>query len=147
MIRSNLTAISRRAALAALLVVSGASVACASTGATQGRTPPRDPKQWSAVSCATCTQTGVEVSVRNSIDDKGKAGRHMVARVRNLNAHAVVLVLEVVPDQLLPMDDTLPLSERWRVMLHPAGAAQDETTVLFHARDVANVTVHSVEKF
>ncbi len=147
MIRSSIHVLVRRTAAAAFLTVAVASAACASTPSSWTVDPKRDPKQWSAVTCTTCTQAGVEVSVRNSINDTGKTGRHMAARVRNLNPHAVVLVLEIVPDQPRPMDEGLPLSERWRVMLHPAGEGQDSSTVFFHGRDVQSVAVHAVERF
>jgi hypothetical protein len=146
MVRSSLRARTRRVAAAAFLTLMAAAAACASAQSARTAEPKRDPKQWTAVSCASCTQAGVEVSLRNSLDAAGKTGRHMAAQVRNLNPHAVVLVLEIVPEQPRPADEALT-TEKWRVMLQPAGAGQDASTVLFHARDVQGVAVHDVEKF
>jgi hypothetical protein len=146
MIRLSILARSRRVAMTALLTVSAASVACASTSKARTMSPPRDSKQWTAVTCVSCVKAGVAVSVRNSIDANGKTGRHMAAQIRNLNPHAVVLVLEIVPEQPRPLDAAL-LSEKFRVMLHPAGGGQDSSIVMLHARDLQDVAVHDVEKF
>jgi hypothetical protein len=145
MIRLRILARSR-AALAALLSMSAASVACASTYTPLAVSAPRNPKQWTVLSCESCVQAGVQVSVRNSIDAKGNTGQHMAAQIRNLNPHAVVLVLQIVPEQSRPMDAAL-LSESFRVMLHPAGGSQDTSVVTVLARDLQAVAVHDVEKF
>jgi hypothetical protein len=146
MIRFNILARSRRLAIAALLSVSFASVACASTWTSRGTMAPRDPKQWTTVNCVSCAQAGVQVSVRNSFDAKGKTGRHMAALIRNLNPHPVALVLELVPEQPRPMDEAL-LSQRWQVMLHAAGGTQDSSIVMLRASNVQGVAVHDVERF
>jgi hypothetical protein len=86
------------------------------------------------------------VSVRNSLDAKGTPGRHMAALIRNLNPHAVALVLEIVPEQPRPMDEAL-LSQKWQVMLHPAGDDRASSMVMLSARDVQGVAVHDVERF
>jgi hypothetical protein len=146
MTRFNIVARSRRAAIAALLTISVGSVACASTSNAPIANARRDPAQWTAVSCTSCVQAGVEVSVRNSINSKGKTGRHMATQIRNLNPHAVVLMLEVVPEQPRPADAAL-ISEKWRIMLHPAGGPNDSSIVLLQAHELQDVAVHNVEKF
>ena len=136
----------RRLVMAALLTFSVASVACANAWSPRAKTTPRDPQQWTTVSCASCARHGVEVSVRNSLDAKGTTGRHMAARIRNLNPHAVALVLEIVPEQPRTMDESL-MSQKWQVMLHPAGDDGASSMVMLNARDVQGVAVHDVERF
>jgi hypothetical protein len=127
------------------VVLLAIAAACAGAPAMPSVAPTRDPEQWTAVSCGSCQQAGVQVALRNSLDAAGKPGRYMAAQVKNLNPHAVVLVLEIVPSQPRPADDALR-TETWRLMLHPAGEGRDSSTVLLHARDVQGVAVHHVER-
>jgi len=47
--------------------------------------------------CVTCARARIAIDLRYWVTAAGRAGSHTLARVRNLNPHAVVLVALFVP--------------------------------------------------
>ena len=102
------------------------------------------PGEWNALRCTSCSNAGVSIDVRRSVDENGRAGQHAVARVRNLSSREVALTLEVAAAELPDSELYMP-SERWRIVLGPSGEARGEVMLLLRHTAATSASVHSVE--
>ena len=108
--------------------------------------PATAPGEWRAMPCATCERTRIAVETRRSLGADGRAGQHTFARVRNLNAHAVALVVAFEPDHLADGDGFVP-AEYWPLQLAPADSARAETVLMLRRPRPVRAAVHDVERF
>lgn len=129
----------------ALLLLAGGShtvMACASV-------PPRPtptPEQWKAIDCAGCERAGVTIETRRTVDGGGRAGRYLLARVSNHNAHGVVFDLSLTSSRVTSGDPDF-LSKGWRVTLARAGETSAAATLAMELADVTAASVSGVERY
>jgi len=109
-----------------------------------GRSAPT-PDGWSLLSCSTCRQDRIEMNVRRSVTDAGRRGTHLVARVRNLNRHAVVFVAHFQVDVAPDSEGYVP-GEQARLILGPASTATAEALVLLGRTDIVLVSISRLER-
>jgi hypothetical protein len=102
------------------------------------------PGEWTALRCVSCASAGVSVDVRRSTDERGRTGRHAVARVRNLTPREIALTVEVAAAELPDSELYIP-SERWKVVLGPSGEARGEVMLVLRHTAVTSASVHGVE--
>jgi hypothetical protein len=110
----------------------------------RGRQVALSPSDWTALRCASCASAGVSVDVRRSVDERGRAGQHTVARVRNLTSREIALIVEVTSGEFPDSELYIP-SERWRVVLGPSGKPRGEAMVVLRHTAATSAAVHGVE--
>jgi hypothetical protein len=101
-----------------------------------------DPRTWSAVRCAACQRIGVSVETRRSIDERGKAGRYVFARVSNHNTYAVAFLLDLVSENP-PSGDPDFARRQVRVTLPARG---ESALLRLDYWDIAEAHVSGVER-
>ena len=127
----------------AFLLGALALTACGGSKA-RGRELAPAPGEWTALRCTSCASARVSVDVRRSVDERGRAGQHAVARVRNLTPREIALTVEVAAAELPDSELYIP-SERWRVVLGPSGAARGEVMLVLRHTAATSASVHGVE--
>jgi hypothetical protein len=96
--------------------------------------------------CATCAPARVAVEARRSISASGRAGSHLFARVRNLNPHAIALIVSFLPQYNAPSEGDVP-AENWPLQLAPAGGEQAERVIMLRRPWAVEAAVHNVERY
>ena len=137
MIRSQ----SPRVLTAFLLLGALALTAC---GGSKARGLAPAPDAWTTLRCVSCAGAGVSVDIRRSVHERGRAGQHAVARVRNLTPREIALTVEVAAAELPDSELYIP-SERWRVVLGPSGEARGEVMLVLRHIAATSASVHGVE--
>jgi hypothetical protein len=132
--------------LMALAAIAPVISACSTRTATMTNTPPvARVGEWAVLACETCEPAKIEVSIRHSVDERGRPGKHAYARVRNNNPHPVALVVKFAPKQY-PVHDEAPPLEQWKVTVGGAGTSDRDSVLTLQLNEIVEASVHSVER-
>ncbi|HEY9229393.1 MAG TPA: hypothetical protein VIP11_22280 [Gemmatimonadaceae bacterium] len=134
----------RIGAVMAILLAASMPALIACTPASVESAP--DPRAWAPIKCESCTRAGVTVETRRSVDENGRAGRYVFARVSNLNDHPIVFDLNLRSSGP-PTGDPDFLTRGWRLTLAAAGASTAATTLTLDFSDVVTAAVSGLERF
>ena len=134
----------RRAKFFAIALLPAAIVLTGCTGRIETSDTIR-PGTWSSLLCTTCERNRIAVDVQLSVSEGGRSGSHLLARVSNLNAHAVALVVDFRSDDPADADGYVPGDVRG-FTLGPVGTPNASMIVMLRRTDIAKATVGRVER-
>jgi hypothetical protein len=104
--------------------------------------------EWRPLTCGACTAANIIVETRRSKTLTGDPGTITVVRVRNENAHSVVVDLALHDGEQTRDVDGLPTThQRIQTVLHASGTPQATHEVVVRISSVRQIVVHGVERF
>lgn len=101
---------------------------------------------WRPGPCRLCEEARISVELRESLRPDGSAGSYVVARVRNLNPHAVVLAVDFT-EAGYGDGDGVRRHEPHYLHLAAAGDADAERIIVPRLRAIGAVVLSGVERF
>lgn len=104
--------------------------------------------EWTLLPCQGCEASRLVIDVRRTTTVSGTSGRYVVARIRNLNPHAVVLTVDFSSGVAQEgSGEGSALSQHATFSLTAAGQPGGESLVVLRLPDVTKVDVTGVERF